>query len=64
MYDLYRDDENYEYIKVNYQNITVKGDGETKSKDEVQKEVDAAKKEKPNKFQTMSNAEFKNHMRF
>jgi hypothetical protein len=62
MYDLYRDDENYEYIKVNYTSITVKGDGETKSKEEVQKEIDEAKAQKPNEFQRMSDAEFRSYM--
>jgi hypothetical protein len=61
-YDKFKDDENYIFIKVNGNSITLEGDGEVKTSEEVQKEIDGAKTQSPNKYQTMSNKDFKSMM--
>jgi hypothetical protein len=62
-YPKFKDDENYIYINVNYVPITIEGDGQKKSQDEIYKEIEEAKATKPNKYQMMSDAEFRKHMK-
>ncbi len=66
-YKKWKDDENYISIQIGSTYVTIEGDGEIKSADEVMKEIIAAKEEaKANRFdpiRSMSNAEFKKHMR-
>ena len=63
MHSKFRDDENYIFIKVNHESITIEGDGQKKSQDEIYKEIEEAKAAKPNKYQMMSDAEFRKHMK-
>jgi len=58
----YQDDENYVFIRVNYIDITIQGDGEIKSQEDVYKEIEEAKVTKPNKYQMMNDKEFKQYM--
>jgi hypothetical protein len=62
-YKKFKDDENYISIQVNGTYITIEGDGEKKSDDEIAKEIEDALSTKPNKYQQMSDAEWKRHMR-
>lgn len=59
----FKDDENYVFININSQPITIQGDGETKSPEEVYKEIEEARALKLDPIQRMSNAEFKRYMR-
>jgi hypothetical protein len=66
-YKKWKDDENYISIQIGDTYVTIEGDGETKSQDEIMKEIQAAKDDiKANRFnpiRNMSNADFKKHMR-
>ena len=66
-YKKFKDDENYISIQIGSTYVTIEGDGEVKTQDEVMKEILAAKEEnkanRNNPLYNMSNSDFKKHMR-